>query len=386
MASYEKKIVIGVLFNANPRWMGGVIYILNAIKILNWLDDARKPHIKLFYRKELKRFVDEIDYPYLEAIEWEFPDIPMGYLSSLLARKNKFIEDILATRQLDAIFPLQDFPVSHIVYPNVLQVCWFADLQHKHYPQFFSRKKLWERHARTRFILKNCKHMVLSSQAVLDDFHRFFDLKEIQTHVFHFASVVDSFDFSEWDSLRQEKGLPVDYFMVSNQFHKHKNHQVVLEALGRLKQMGLRPIVAFTGRMPEIQQSEYIRNLFALIEQHQLQQQVVFLGVMSRHDQLTLMRYAKAVIQPSLFEGWSTVIEDAISLQTPVIASDLPVNREQLGDWAPYFQTHDAETLAQLMAQQPQREDFDVVIYEPYNDRVRKAAESFITIFEGKCG
>ena len=57
----------------------------------------------------------------------------------------------------------------------------------------------------------------------------------------------------------------------------------------------------------------------------------------ARAEQLLLMKYAQAVIQPSLFEGWSTVIEDAISLQVPVIASNLPVNIEQLGDRGVYF-------------------------------------------------
>ena len=49
------------------------------------------------------------------------------------------------------------------------------------------------------------------------------------------------------------------------------------------------------------------------------------------------MKNAKAIIQPSLFEGWSTVIEDARSLQVPVIATDLTVNIEQLGDKGKYF-------------------------------------------------
>jgi len=37
--------------------------------------------------------------------------------------------------------------------------------------------------------------------------------------------------------------------------------------------------------------------------------------VLPRDTQLSVMRHADAILQPSLFEGWSTVIEDAISLQ-----------------------------------------------------------------------
>jgi len=55
------------------------------------------------------------------------------------------------------------------------------------------------------------------------------------------------------------------------------------------------------------------------------------------------------VIQPSLFEGWSTVIEDARALGRPVIASDIPVHREQLGDTARYFIPRDPASLAEAV-------------------------------------
>ncbi|MBV6653947.1 MAG: glycosyltransferase [Mameliella sp.] len=381
MAASRSRKVIGILYNTNPKWMGGVIYILNAIKILNWLPDDQQPFIRLYYRKELKRFVDEIDYPHLEAIEWDFPDIRRGYIKSWLSRKNDFVHSIIKKSHHDALFPLQDFPVKNGRKELPQIVSWYADLQHKHYPEFFSRLKLLERDARIHFLLNNCQDLVLSSRAVLEDFHQFFDLKTVNTHIFHFASVVDDFDFSGWKELRSEKGLPRDYFMVSNQFHKHKNHKVILEALGLLKQRGYTPTVAFTGRMPKAEHSPYIKNLYKLIKKHQLSNQVVLLGVLSRHEQLTLMRYAKAVLQPSLFEGWSTVIEDAISLQTPVIASNLKVNQEQLGNWAPFFDPVKPKELADLMEKQANRTAFDEVIFEPYDQRIKKAAESFVKIF-----
>jgi glycosyltransferase involved in cell wall biosynthesis len=58
------------------------------------------------------------------------------------------------------------------------------------------------------------------------------------------------------------------------------------------------------------------------------------------------MKHAKAVIQPSLFEGWSTVIEDAMAMNQVIIASDLEVNAEQLGENAIYFKRNCAVDLA----------------------------------------
>ena len=94
--------------------MGGLIYILNAVKILNWLDDEEKPRIILFYRKDLKRFVDEIDYPYLEAVEWEFPSFYKGYINSWLTLKNQFVETIIRKYPLDATNTIRIFSRRNI--------------------------------------------------------------------------------------------------------------------------------------------------------------------------------------------------------------------------------------------------------------------------------
>jgi glycosyltransferase involved in cell wall biosynthesis len=361
--------------------MGGIIYILNAIKVFNWLDEKDKPNIVLFYRKDLKRFVDEIQYPYLETVEWEFPPILKGYMLSWLTMKNQFVEPMIRFRRLDAIFPMHDFPVP--ARKDVKMVCWYADLQHKYYPTFFTKKKLIERDARIRLILHHTQHLVLSSRAVASDFETFFQPSDrVTRHIFHFASVIDSFDFTDWNGLRAQIGIPEQYFMVSNQFHPHKNHQIILRSLALLKDKGVRPYVIMTGKLPASTNAAHIIEVRQLLKDHDLEGQVKFLGVLSRHQQLTLMRYAQAVIQPSLFEGWSTVIEDAISLQTPVIASNIAVNIEQLGEWGSFFDPHRPDELADILSNFPVRKDYDKEIYEPYDLRVKRAAESLLAVFK----
>ena len=48
----KKRLKLGVLFNFNPSWMGGIIYIINIVKTLNFLDDEEKPEITLLYKPE----------------------------------------------------------------------------------------------------------------------------------------------------------------------------------------------------------------------------------------------------------------------------------------------------------------------------------------------
>jgi glycosyltransferase involved in cell wall biosynthesis len=216
---------------------------------------------------------------------------------------------------------------------------------------------------------------------VADDFRKFFSLRdEMKMHVFHFVSVIDDLNGLDYISVREKYKLPDKYFLVSNQFHRHKNHIVLFKTLVRLKEKRPDIHIAITGRFPDSSHSAYLKKLHSIIDQNNLHSQISLLGVIPRNEQLLLMKHSQAILQPSLFEGWSTVIEDAISLQVPVIASSLVVNREQLGPDGNFFQPHNDQDLADILADCPERK-LDDIIYEDYNTRVIRAAKSFIGIF-----
>lgn len=221
----------------------------------------------------------------------------------------------------------------------------------------------------------------MSSHAVEDDFRKFFRINQkIKIHVFHFCSVIDDLSGISINELMAKYNLPSEYFIVSNQFYKHKNHKIVLNAIADLREKGIIVQLAFTGKLPDKDDSPYIQELYSIIKRNDLQSQIRFLGVLPRKEQLLLMKYSRAVIQPTLFEGWSTVIEDAISLQVPVIASNIGVNVEQLGEHGLYFDPYNPSELASILKDYPGR-NIDDVIYEEYTDRIRRAANQFISIF-----
>ena len=60
---------------------------------------------------------------------------------------------------------------------------------------------------------------------------------------------------------------------------------------------------------------------------------------------------ASAFVWPSLHEGFGLPPLEAQRLGTPVLASDIPINREILGDSARYFPATDATALATLMTE-----------------------------------
>ena len=92
------------------------------------------------------------------------------------------------------------------------------------------------------------------------------------------------------------------------------------------------------------------------------------------------MKHAKAVLQPSMFEGWNTTIEDAKSQQLHIIASGIAVHKEQLGDRGYYFDPENEYELAQLLL------NFDSsgkqAFYGDNTERVKLFATTFLNIFQ----
>ncbi len=83
--------------------------------------------------------------------------------------------------------------------------------------------------------------------------------------------------------------------------------------------------------------------------------------MISYPDLLHLIAGATALVNPSLFEGWSTTVEEAKALGTPMLLSDLAVHREQAGGRAQFFDPQNPQKLADLMLRLSQVpvEDFE---------------------------
>lgn len=374
-----ERMKLGILFNFSANWLGGIFYIINVVKTLDFLDDGEKPEILLFYRPGLKKFLEKFEYPYLTAVEWDYPSLMKGTLKSWLSRKNIFIDELLKRYPVDVVYPLQDYPVKTAT--PVKLISWNADFQYKYYPEFFTRVQRFGRSLRTKMALKNTDHLVLSSEDAHKDLEKFFRVRKgLHIHIYHFVSIMEDLEKTDITLLREKYQLPERYFLVSNQFHPHKNHRVLLLALAKLKEMGFLVHLAITGKFPAASDSPYMAELHRIINENHLEDQISMLGVISRADQLQLMRHSQAVVQPSLFEGWSTVIEDARSLQVPVVASNLAVNQEQLCSEGTYFDPHKPDELAALLTDYPERK-LDERFYKDYTERVKEAATVLLNIF-----
>jgi glycosyltransferase involved in cell wall biosynthesis len=344
-----KKLHICLNMVHDPTWLGGILYIQNLIRAIAQLPENETRHIQLslalFKRnaklaEPVKDLVSQVyagstgEYVYLKVCK-------------LLSEYVSFVPlKMLNPRSCDFVYP--DLLGARTAYK---WGAWVADLQHCHLPHLFSQNQLNARNSELTRIADNAPVIVVSSKMAGNDFCDRYPQARDRTMVMHFTSFVDP----QWHELNPQitqtkYQLPDHFFLVSNQFWKHKDHAVIIEALAILHQRHIYPIVVCTGTLSDYRNPDYFERLLKRIEELKLQKQFIILGIIPRVDQIQLMRRCLAVIQPSLFEGWSSVIEDARSLGKPVIASDFPVHVEQNAPNSSFFECGNAEALAELIS------------------------------------
>ena len=145
-------------------------------------------------------------------------------------------------------------------------------------------------------------------------------------------------------------GLPERYFFMPNQFWAHKNHMLVVQALKLLRERGKAVTVVATGKQLDPRNAAYVPALMVAVQEAGLATEFLMPGMVPYDDLMPLMQASTAFLNPSLFEGWSTTVEEARAAGVPMVLSDLAVHREQAGDQAAYFDRHSAKALAKCLS------------------------------------
>ena len=286
-------------------WLGGRYYLENLAAALRALDESKRP--ELFALGE-----NVLDAVRVDVVP---PDA-------------------------DVVFPNWGLPRKPAA--NVVQIHWIPDLQHRRLPQNFGRLDRVRRDLGYRRLIRRAQVVVVSSEVVAEDVRRAYPQAAAKLQVVHFRTAVppDALDHDPHATLAR-LGLPARFILLPNQFWAHKNHATALAALGELPL----PLVC-TGEARDTRRPGFAERLVADAQEAMLSGRLFLLGVVTRDDYLQLVRSAAAVLQPSLFEGWSSIVEDARAFGRPIALSDIDVHREQGPPHARFFRARDPRDLA----------------------------------------
>jgi len=359
----NKPLKIGLIMVGGRGWIGGSEYIKNIILALSSLPNEVKQtfEICLLYSKSS---IDPDIYEQLEPclsssynldvelqprhifnrVIWKFREF---FLKETNPRMLSFLKK---SSGINFVYPYEMSVNGET--PNLRGCCWISDFQHKYLPHFFAKSEITSRDKVFEKIAKKNSRIVLSSKSASMDFQKFYPNSKVKIEVLHFTTSLPK-SYYEEDAVKtlNKYNLSDRFFLISNQFWQHKNHLVVLEALKILQDSYIYPMVVCTGHTYDDRNPYYIDSILQIIATYGLANQIHLLGLIPRIDQIQLMRCSLAVIQPSLFEGWSTVVEDARCLGKRMILSDLPVHLEQNPLGSIFFERNSQQQLANLIGE-----------------------------------
>jgi glycosyltransferase involved in cell wall biosynthesis len=381
---------VAVLAQGERQWIAGSVYISNLLRALELLPDEERIVISLVlpYTSQPADLI-ELGAGHCAVRYFAFRDTDSLRRKLSAAKQSlkhvkwpRSLEGTLAWEKAKVVFPVRTsfgrkFPVPWIG--------WIPDFQHKRLPNFFSEDELRRRDEGFQEIVNDADHIVVSSEDARGDLLRWFPTKPERVSAFPFVSVSDD----QW--YQQEPGkiaaqfqLPEKFLIFPSQFWVHKNHRVLFEAIRILRDKGLNDIcLVSTGHTNDYRHPEYFTSLQKLLAQNGLDAHVRILGLLPRDIQIQLFRRAVAVVQPSLFEGWSALVEDARTLGKPIYVSDIPVHREQQPSKAVFFHPDRADELAEMVARDwPNlKPGPDLAEEDEARSEMRRRALSFARLF-----
>ena len=358
-----KKIRVGFPLISSAEWTGGFNYLHNLLSaviahqssriepVLFCGEDAREDDVDRF--KQLAHVQIVRSYAFNAARQRS------SLSAAILWGLDANVVDVFLSHQIDVLFENATFYGWRLPIPAI---AWFPDFQHRRLREYFSRVAYFKREVGFRVQIASKRVIMLSSEDARSDCERFYSGSIARTTVVRFATMMDPSLISEKpNAVLQEYGIREPFYYLPNQFWKHKNHDVVIEALGLLKREGCELLVVSTGNPRNFLHPDMFSQLERKVSNLGLESNMRFLGMVPRDHVISLMRTCRGLLNPSFFEGWSSTVEEARVFGTPMLLSDIPVHREQMGKDAHYFNPFEPVALSDLMRKCVQDVTCDVV-------------------------
>ena len=278
------------------------------------------------------------------ALRWVAPlRLLWGKLRGAMAQV-PFSDGYVEAQGYDVVhFPTQMAYLTEL--PSIYQP-W--DLQHLHYPQFFTKAEFALRERYYRAFCDRATCVCVQAEWTKQDIIQQFGVAPEKVAVIPWASVFDAYNPPSDEIVLatiRKYGLPRQFFFYPAVTWPHKNHEVILRALHLLKaEHGSAPHIYFTGTSTERRQA-----LDKQATELGVSEQTHFLGFLSPEELQAVYGAATAMIFASKFEGFGLPILEAFHARLPVLSSNATTLPEVARDGALYFDPDSPTELAALM-------------------------------------
>ena len=238
-------------------------------------------------------------------------------------------------------FPYQDY--VHCRVPTVYNP---HDLQHLHYPKFFTAQELQRRAVIYPEACRAANYVVAASQFVKSDIIQKYKIEVNKIQVIPWSpAAADLREFTEKeaeDLLEKYDCPPRPFMFYPAMTWEHKNHLRLLEAIYLLREReNLIINLVCTGH-----KTDFYPQIEKRLRELNLENQIQFTGIVEYQELSIFYRLSQFVIVPTLFEAASAPIFEAWQHGVPVICSSVTSLPEQAADAALLFDPFSVEEIA----------------------------------------
>jgi glycosyltransferase involved in cell wall biosynthesis len=278
---------------------------------------------------------------------------PLGRMFDGVSRgaNRRAVLKAMPTRaEVDALLDRHGVDVVHFTYP----VKWPTrrpyvfephDIQHFHFPDFFSDDVLaWREETYTDGV-RNAAFVVCGTWWTKRDIMRCYSVGAHRVAVIPRTSTMARAQVGpdEEAALAGQAGLPERFMLYPAMTFPHKNHLRLLQAMALVRhRTGERLHLACTGRA----YAPFHPTIEAEITRLDLADQVRMLGVVSEALLAVCYRRARFIVFPSLLEGHSQSLLEALHHRRPIVAASQSSIPETVGAAGLLFDGEDVEAMA----------------------------------------
>lgn len=222
--------------------------------------------------------------------------------------------------------------VAPVLYKN--KITCIHDIAFIRYPQFFSKAFSYYYKSLMPLVIRSSRHIITVSEFSKSELMSYYRLRNEQ------VSVIPNAGFQAAPAATAPlQDYP--YFLFVGSVDPRKNLLLLLQAYKAAQLTQTHLVVAGGGY------KSFNPELLQQLEQFKAHPMIHFAGAVSDDELASLYQHAKAVVVPSLYEGFGLPVAEGLSAGCQVIASDIPIFREVAGEHAFYFK--DKETLTSLL-------------------------------------
>ena len=346
---------VAIWFDAPHDYYGGINYFKNLLYALSKIKKT-EVEVIMFFSSDMVEENLELFRPYAKLVKTKILTkfSLLWFLHQFLFRifgSDALISMLFRSNSIDVV----SHSWSKLNLNNHYKIIsWIPDFQYLHLPELFPNLNKTKESKRWNKIISNSNFVILSSK---DSFNDFISVADKKDH--HKGKILNFVSQPNLDKSNRIANIDVSikynlgkyFFYLPNQFWAHKNHLSVFKAIKTLKKNKKDIMLVCSGELKDhrLNDSSHAKELINYISYNKLNENIRILGKIDYIDVLNLMKSSVAVINPSLFEGWSSTVEESKSIGKTIVLSNIGVHKEQDPPNGIFFKPNDIEHLSNIL-------------------------------------